>query len=920
MMQDMRKLLRPRRPKALVWACAGALAAAGVGAVGGALGQPAAPAPLAPREPTGVELGPTAAPAKLAAVEGDVPPIPPAVPPRLAVAPFENHSSGDTLQWMIAGVAFEVAEKSEQALRLEPSWGPLVVGAPILPSERGVAELAAARDADLVITGWVERPGTQLRLVAQLWRRERGAVRKVSQAERLFAREQYHAMLGEVLADLWTEAGFAVGQAEREALGRAPQADAYAVQLAGRGLGYLCGAFGPVLGTPVAALPSAPAGGPSSAKGPDGADLKAAERDLAKAVLIAPKYAEAQRLLGELLALQAQGDPRILARAAGKFSYASDLRPDYVPALRAAASAAAAAAKREVAALLYRRLVRLRPWDLELRYRLGEALWAVGEADLAVRELERVLARSPRYLPPRRVLALIRAAKGDTAGLIRELEAIEAQAPADVEVKLDLASAYSSSGAWRKAEDALVAVSVLRPFDVPLLVRIGDVVRQRGDLDGALQWYQRAGRSAPEAPAPAFAAAQALYDAGRFDDAVRAYTALQRFRPELGATLQALGAIGLRRGRYDEAAWVLRRAVREAPRSLATRQMAAAAELGRRDPTAALLQLEPALRGWPDDPVLHYLLGVARGQQRDRVGARAELARALALEPRYDAARTALAAVDLGGDPGLAFAPAIERPWGDAAALAQEVSRFAAAERELLEVRARYQAKVVAILGQLGQGPLAASAAERAGPKRCPLRRLAPMWKEAQSLLAQYSRRGLELERSARYLVRHDDAGYTAALLPGVRAKVAAARRSYRVTVADAAELRSEWLRGVVPELRRLRCSEPLLEAALVEPRRFPAADEEAPASLPAPAARRAPARAMFYVDNSQCPEPAAVWLDGESVGVVEAGQRSAFPADPGERTLCLTWPDSASCGDRGTTRQVYLHDEWSVTLDCRKP
>jgi tetratricopeptide (TPR) repeat protein len=888
------------------------------------LGVPGArPAPLPPpppvtapnvalpaRPPAAVTLPPSSLPVKVAAgVEGDVPPIPAQVPPKLAVAPFENHSTVDAMQWMVAAAPFEIAEKSEQALKLEPAYGPLVVGAPILPNEKGVLELAKVSGAQLVITGWVEKPNANLRLVAQLWKVSAAtgtagaSVKRVAQAERLFPREQYHAMLGEVLADLWTEGGFPVGEAEREILGRPMVGDAYAVQLFGRGLGYLSGALGVV-------------------------DLKAAEKDLAKAVLIAPKLAEAQRITGELLLAQAQGDAKVIARASGKFSYATDLRPDYVPALRAAAASAAAASKREVALELTLRLVKLRPWDLELRYQLGAALWSAGDDALAERELGRVLERQPGNLPARRVLALIHSARGATAELIGELEAIQRQAPEDLEVKLDLASVYSASGLWRKAEDALIAVSRARPLDVPLLVRIGDVVKERGTLDDALPWYQRAMKVAPDAAAPGFAQAQALYDARRFDEAHRAYTSLQRFRPELGATLLALGSIGILRRTYDEAAWHLRRAVREAPRNLATRQAAAAAELLRRDAPAALLQLEPALRGWPQDATLHYLLGLARSLQRDKVGARAELALAVALDPRHDAARAALAAVDLGGDPAVVFSPAIERPWGDAAAISRMVARYDAAQGELLAIRAQYQTAVISILGLLGQGPLSPPPAPpprgikgvaRPVMKRCPLRRIAPEWKKGQELLSRYARRGASLEEAYRFLARHDDAGYGAGLLPDVRARLGAARRSYRTATADLGELRAEWQRGVVAELRKVRCSDALLQAALDDPRRFPMAEDDKPQAVPAAAARRPPGRAMFYVDNTECPDPATVWVDGESLGTVEAGKRSAFVAEPGERTLCLTLPDSAACGDRGTVRQVYLYDDWTVTMNCPK-
>lgn len=866
-----------------------------------------ATAPLPARPPAAVTLPEDPTPVKVApGVVGDVPPIPAKVPPRLAVAPFENHSTVDALQWMVAETPFEIAEKSEQAMKLEPAYGPLVVGAPILPNEKGVLALANARSADLVITGWVEKPNANLRLVVQLWRRKLSAgassVEKVAQAERLFPRELYHATLGELLSELWTQAGMPVGAAEREVLGRSLSPDGYALMLFGRGLGWLAGSYGSV-------------------------DVKAAEKDLTKAVQIAPKLAEAQRIVGELLLAQAQGDARMMGRASGKFSYASDLRPDYVPALRAAAAAAATSARRDVAVELYRRLVWLRPWDLELRYQLGAALWAAGDDALALRELERVLERDPRHLPSRRVLALIHSERGDTALLIRELEAIEAQAPGDLDVKLDLASAYSASGSWRKAEDALVTVSKARPLDVPLLVRIGDVAKQRGDLEGSLGWYQRAMRAAPEQAAPAFAQAQALYDARRFDEAERAYTSLQRYRSELGATLLALGAISIERRQYDAAAWYLRRAVREAPRSLMARQAAAAAELLRKDAAAALLQLEPALRGWPEDATLHYLMGLARGLLRDRVAARLSLARSLTLDGRNDAARSALAALDGGGELPVVFTPVIERPWGDAAAIAGMVARFEVAQRELLTIRRDYQTKLINVLALLGQGPLAppplpakaaaAAARLRPAPRGCPLRRVAPPWREAQDLLAKFVRRGAELEEAYRYLARHDDAGYGAGLLPDARVKLAAARRSYRTAAADLGELRAEWQRGVVPELRRLRCSDALLQLVLDDPRRFPAVEEDRPAEIPQAVARRAPGRAMFYVDNTQCPDEATVWVDGESIGTVEAGKRSAFVAEPGERTLCLTLPDSASCGDRGTVRQVYLYDDWTVTMHC---
>jgi hypothetical protein len=88
---------------------------------------------------------------------------------------------------------------------------------------------------------------------------------------------------------------------------------------------------------------------------------------------------------------------------------------------------------------------------------------------------------------------------------------------------------------------------------------------------------------------------------------------------------------------------------------------------------------------------------------------------------------------------------------------------------------------------------------------------------------------------------------------------------------------------------------------------------------LPAQAAPRARPRSTFFVDNTRCSDAVDVWVDGAVVGQVAPGRRSALVADAGDRTLCLLGPGAAQCGDRGTVRQVFLHDGWSVTVHCVK-
>ena len=318
-----------------------AVIAAGVAVVvGGASGQvpgqaPKAAGPLA--VPAQGAPGPGASGAGSSSVPldgGAVPDYQPG-PPRFAVAPFENHSGVQAFDWLVAAAPFEIAEKTEDVLGLEPTGGPLHVGKdPVAPEPAAVAAFGAARDAPWVITGWVDRPHWQLRIGITLWKVTGRTAAVVAEVQRTGEVKAYHQLLGEALAEAWAAGGVPVDLERRQRLGRALATDLYAVNLLGRGLGHLTGALG---GAP---------------------NLKAAEHDLERAVFIDPKCYEAQRLLGELyLALaadpKAADAPRLAARAAGKFTYASDLAPDDIASLRAAAAAAARASKHEPARDLF---------------------------------------------------------------------------------------------------------------------------------------------------------------------------------------------------------------------------------------------------------------------------------------------------------------------------------------------------------------------------------------------------------------------------------------------------------------------------------------------------------------------------------------------------------------------------------------
>ena len=813
-------------------------------------------------------------------------------PQTIAVTPFENHvPNGASMQWLVAEAPFEIAEKSQGVLGLEALGSPLYVGDSMVPAEPDtVAAFGAPLHASFVVTGWFDKVGDDLRVDIVIWKLgQRAAATIAGEAQQRGPVPTYHQILGGALADAWTKAGIAVDDGARARLGRNLATDIYPVFMMGRGLGYLTGATGKI-------------------------DLKAAEHDLERAVFLDPKLFEAQRLLGELdLRQAAPGDAKAAAKAAAKFNYAVDLAPDDVPALRAAAIATADEAKWEPARELFARLVGLRPWDIDARFGLGQAMWQLGDGAGAARQLEQVTLHAPDDLRARRVLVLIHSSRGDTRQLARELEAIAVRAPLDLEVKSDLATAYGALGEWPKAIAQLETIAKQRPDDAALAMRVGDAHRADKDLDGALTWYAHAAQLLPGSSMPGFVMAEAEFDAGRLADANRAFTNLQKFAGDLAAAEHDLGVIAYVQNRADNAAWYLRKAVREAPRVLATRRAAAAAELLRKDGNAALEQATSALAGWPDDPVLHYLAGAAHAQLGQAAAARSELELAI---HGYAPANAALGALDAGQPIALELTPELVRPWGDREAVAAALDRFAAAQAKLATIRAHYQADVVAMLGLVGKGPGASSGKPVTS---CAIAAIAPAWQRAQAELADYDHTGEDLETAYRFIERHDEAGLTTALLPDQRLAVRGAKQTMKLALADRGELRAEWLRGLVPELHAVGCSDRLLADAAANPARYHViAEDVVDQQAPRPQLRAKP-RSTFFVDNTGCADAVDVWIDGLHVGEVAPGRRSALVADGGARTLCLLGPGAAQCGDRGTVRQVYLHDGWSVTMHCPK-
>jgi hypothetical protein len=203
--------------------------------------------------------------------------------------------------------------------------------------------------------------------------------------------------------------------------------------------------------------------------------------------------------------------------------------------------------------------------------------------------------------------------------------------------------------------------------------------------------------------------------------------------------------------------------------------------------------------------------------------------------------------------------------------------------------------------------------------KGCPVQKVARPWKSAQESLAQYQRAGIEMEEAYRTVADLDARGETGALTPDYRSRVNEAKHEWKLALVDVRDMRVELYAELGRELRAFGCRDDVLAAALVQDLARPVIETDEPSAPAQPAAPAppTPARATFYVDNRECPDPVSVWIDGEKVGDVPPGERSALSAVVGRRTLCLMEPGGGNCGDQGTVREIYLADGWAVALHC---
>jgi tetratricopeptide (TPR) repeat protein len=225
--------------------------------------------------------------------------------------------------------------------------------------------------------------------------------------------------------------------------------------------------------------------------------------------------------------------------------------------------------------------------------------------DAAIPLYERALAQAPGSAAVEGEFGALLLAAGEPERALPHLVRADALAPS-AQSALQLGVARRRLGDDAGAERELRRALALRPSYGDARIALGNLLRRRGDLPGAIALLEPAAQ------------------AGSNEDRARA--------------LVALGAAYLSAGRRMDASSAFERAVLFAPARAEVRLAIARAWLGTdraEDVQRALGVLGRAAEMAPDVPQVHALLGRAREDARDLPGAAEAYDRALRLDPSY---------------------------------------------------------------------------------------------------------------------------------------------------------------------------------------------------------------------------------------------------------------------------------------------
>ena len=210
-------------------------------------------------------------------------------------------------------------------------------------------------------------------------------------------------------------------------------------------------------------------------------------------------------------------------------------------------------------------------------------------------------------------------ALGETLQGLRQLERLLARSPSHA-AALQLATetyAEFASGIWNRIAERSFASSAGQEVH-------GYALESEGNLTGALDAFQQARKLAPKRSSPAVASARVLLRTGAFTDAAAALTAARAIDPVSPEANLLAGVLAIAQGRFADAVGPLTSAVEWMPRDEEPLLALAQVWLSLKEPSKAVAAAQKAVLLDARSNAAHELLLAALATSGDNAGAAAE--------------------------------------------------------------------------------------------------------------------------------------------------------------------------------------------------------------------------------------------------------------------------------------------------------
>lgn len=265
----------------------------------------------------------------------------------------------------------------------------------------------------------------------------------------------------------------------------------------------------------------------------------------------------------------------------------------------------------------------------------------LGDRDHALELLQRASTKAPEHLQTAIELSLLKLSKKDVAGAQKTLEEALAKAPDSVQGHLILGGFYLALGKLPPSEQQFRAAIQRDPSNSAALFYLAMVLRSAGRNGEAEELYRRVANG----PTSPYQSAYATYllRAGRQKEGVAELERLAKLNPKDTNARTRLITAYIATKRFTDAQQLLTTTLRKNPKDTQALFQKSELELMAGDYQDSSKDLNQILQFIPASARAHFLLASVERAQGRLLPQRQELAETLRLDPRFFAARIALA-------------------------------------------------------------------------------------------------------------------------------------------------------------------------------------------------------------------------------------------------------------------------------------